>query len=220
MAPCSSRAAPALIGASNRPGSVGQVMARNLALGGFKGTIHAVNPKPDPIAGLPTVTDIAALPEAPDLAVIATPPATVPGLVDALGRRGTRGVIVITAGVAHQAVLQAAKPNLVRIIGPNCVGAMVPGIGLNATFAHWSGQAWRPCLHHPVRRDPDRRDRLDAPARHRFLAFGFAGRPWPMSFGDLLDYLGRDTAARAMLMYVEGITTRAGCIGGRAASRA
>ncbi|MBL8703220.1 MAG: bifunctional acetate--CoA ligase family protein/GNAT family N-acetyltransferase [Rhodospirillales bacterium] len=196
----------ALIGASNRPGSVGQVMARNLAEGGFKGAIHAVNPKPGPIAGLPTVTDIAALPEAPDLAVIATPPATVPGLVEDLGRRGTRGIIVITAGVDQQAVLQAAKPNLVRIVGPNCVGAMMPGIGLNATFAH---MAARPGDLAFITQSGAILTAVIDWTHQRGIGFSHLvslGDMADVDFGDLLDYLGRDPGARAILMYVEGIT--------------
>jgi acetyltransferase len=196
----------ALIGASNRPGSVGQVMARNLAAGGFKGPIHAVNPKPGPIAGLPTVTDIAALPEAPDLAVIATPPATVPGLVEALGRRGTRGVIVITAGVDQQAVLQAAKPNLVRIVGPNCVGAMMPGIGLNATFAH---KAAKPGDLAFITQSGAILTAVIDWTHQRGIGFSHLvslGDMADVDFGDLLDYLGRDPGVRAILMYVEGIT--------------
>ena len=80
----------ALLGASNRPGSVGAVLARNLKAGGFAGPIWAVNPHETEVAGLPCFHDVSSLPGAPDLAVIATPPATIPGLVADLGARGAR----------------------------------------------------------------------------------------------------------------------------------
>ncbi len=136
----------ALIGASKRPHSVGAVIARNLLRGGFDGPIMPVNPKHRSIEGVLTYPSIASLPMVPDLAVIATPPATVPPLVAELAARGTRGIVVITAGFGEggsaegatlrQAMLDAAQPALVRIVGPNCLGVMAPGIGLNASFAH------------------------------------------------------------------------------------
>ena len=89
--------------------------------------------------GAPAFADVAALPEAPELAVICTPPATVPGLIAALGARGTRAAVVLTAGfdaAQKQAMLDAARPHLLRILGPNCLGLLNPHIGLNASFAH------------------------------------------------------------------------------------
>ena len=136
----------ALIGASKRPGSVGAVLARNLFKGGFDGPIMPVNPKYQAIEGVLTYPSIEALPLVPDLAVISTPPETVPGIVEALGRKGARAAVVITAGFGEskeaagrerqQALLDAARPYLLRTIGPNCLGILVPGIGLNASFAH------------------------------------------------------------------------------------
>ena len=104
-----------------------------------------VNPKHREIAGQRCYPDVASLPAVPDLAVICTPPETVPDLISALGARGTRGAIVITAGfrelgsdrgaVLERAMLDAARPYLMRIIGPNCVGVLSTPIGLNASFA-------------------------------------------------------------------------------------
>src|SRR5271154_5159184 len=135
----------ALIGASTREASVGGVISRNLVQAGFKGRIMPVNPHHDTILGLPVFADVAHLPETPDLAVIATPPDTVPPLLRELGERGTRAAVVITAGFGElgergralqQAALDAARPFLLRLVGPNCVGIMVPGIGLDASFSH------------------------------------------------------------------------------------
>lgn len=88
----------ALIGASKRPNSVGSVLARNLLKADFDGPIMPVNPKHKAIQGVLTYPDVASLPITPDLAVICTPPAAVPGLIDQLGERGTKAAVVITAG--------------------------------------------------------------------------------------------------------------------------
>ena len=111
----------ALIGASERPNSVGDVVARNLFHTGFTGPIMPVNPKHRAIEGVLTYRDVASLPQTPDLAVICTPPDTVPGIVAELGKRGTKAVVVITAGFGEgddragaslrQAMLDAARPH-------------------------------------------------------------------------------------------------------------
>src|SRR6185295_9408550 len=90
----------ALIGASNRAGSVGRVTADNLLAGGLGGPIMPVNPKHTSVAGVLCYPDIASMPLVPDLAVICTPPQTVPSLVAQLAERGTKGAVVITAGFA------------------------------------------------------------------------------------------------------------------------
>jgi len=135
----------ALIGASDREGSVGSKVMRNLLDAGFGGAIWPVNPKHSVVAGLSVYGAVADLPAAPDLAVICTPPATVPKLIAELGERGTRAAIVLTAGLAQgrtedgrtfrAAMLDAARPHLLRILGPNCVGLVIPGMKLNASFA-------------------------------------------------------------------------------------
>src|SRR5664279_2922286 len=136
----------ALVGASNQPGSVGAVLARNLTGAGFAGPILPVNPHETAIGSMLNYRSVAELPEVPDLAVIATPPATVPGLVAELGARGCRAAVVVTAGFGEgasgageklrAAVLDAARPHLMRIVGPNCLGFISPGRGINASFAH------------------------------------------------------------------------------------
>src|SRR3972149_6615970 len=136
----------ALIGASTKPHSVGAVLARNLFSAGFEGPVLPVNPRHEAIEGVLAYPSVAELPLVPDLAVIATPPQTVAGLVSELGARGTKAAVVISAGFGEgadargrglrQDVLDAAKPNCLRILGPNCLGLMIPGLKLNATFAH------------------------------------------------------------------------------------
>ena len=129
----------ALIGASREEGSVGLITARNLLRGGFAGPVWLVNPKYRDIEGHPCHPSIAALPGIPHLAVVATPPQTVPAIVGELGCRGTRAAVVITAGIRDdlkRAMLEAAQPHCLRIQGPNCLGLMVPALGLNAGFSH------------------------------------------------------------------------------------
>ena len=139
----------AVIGASDRPRSVGATVMANLLAAGFSGPVVPVNPNHASVAGVLAYPDVASLPMAPDLAVICTPPASVPGLIAELGARGTRAAVVLTAGLGDhrqpdslaRKMLEAARPHLLRILGPNCVGLIVPGIGLNASFAPGSAAA-------------------------------------------------------------------------------
>lgn len=199
----------AFIGASPQPGSVGLIVTQNLRAGGFKGPIWLVNPRRSDVQGVPCYANVDALPETPDLAVIATPPATVPGIIDELGRKGTRAAVVITAGVRdelQQAMLDAAKPYLLRIQGPNCIGLMVPGIGLNASFSHRA----------PVAGDLAFLSQSGALstavidwAVDRHIGFSHVvslGDMADVDFGDLLDYFAGDPKSRAILLYMESVT--------------
>ncbi|NJO55317.1 MAG: 50S ribosomal protein L20 [Rhodospirillales bacterium] len=133
----------ALIGASRRSRSVGNIVARNLFDAGFKGPIMPVNPKDKAIEGVLAYRDVSALPLVPDLAVIATEAETIPALIGELGERGTGAAVVITAASGRagtdanralmQAILDAARPHKLRILGPNCLGILVPAIGINAS---------------------------------------------------------------------------------------
>ncbi len=219
----------AVIGASDDARKVGGIVVRNVVRAGFAGRIMLVNPHHDRIGALEVYPDVAHLPEAPDLAVIATPPDTVPGLLAELGARGTRAAVVITAGFAElgeagralqQQALEAARPNLLRIVGPNCVGLMVPGIGLNASFAHLAPEpgdlafvSQSGALITAV---------LDwAAARHiGFSHVVSVGDMADVDFGDMLDYLAADPGTRAILLYIEGLKeSRKFMSAARAASR-
>ena len=206
------------IGASARPGSVGEAVTRNLLAGGFQGDIHLVNLKGGEIAGRPVLKSLAELPRPADLAVIMTPAETVPRLILELGECGTRVAVVITAGAGNGAtahednarwrkrILRAARPHLLRIIGPNCIGYAVPRLGLNASFG-------------PSNLRPGR---VAAVAQSGAVLAGLAdwgtaqnigfshlvsmGDMTDVDFGDVLDMLARDYETRAVLMYVEGIT--------------
>jgi len=205
----------ALIGATPRPGSVGAVVARNLRRAGFAGELMLVNPHHHAIDGLIVHPDVASLPQAPDLAVIVTPPDTVPGLVSELAKRGTRAAVVITAGFGElgeqgaslqQATLDAAQPHLMRIVGPNCVGIMVPRLGLDATFSHLAAPAGDIAF---ISQSGAMITAMLDWAVSRGIGFSHVvslGDMADVDFGDMLDYLAADPHTRAILLYTEGIT--------------
>ncbi len=205
----------AVVGASNSPKSIGGTVMRNLLRGEFNGPIMPVNPKYQAVCGVLTYPDIASLPVVPDLAVICTNPTSVPDLIHELGELGTKGVAVITAGLAdvkhrdgrsvQEAMLAAAKPHLLRILGPNCVGLLIPSLGLNASFAHaqikpgplaFVSQSGAHCT-----------ATLDW-ARARGIGFSHfisLGNCADIDTGDVLDYLGSEPETTAILLYIESL---------------
>ncbi len=205
----------AVIGASNRAGAIGALVMRNLLRGGFEGPIMPVNPKYNAVAGVLAYGNAADLPVIPDLAVICTPPATVPDLIDTLGQRGTRAAIVLTAGldrekagrggIVQDLLIKTARRHQLRILGPNCLGLLVPGIKLNASFSHlpaadghiaFVSQSGAMCT-----------AVLDW-AGSRGIGFSHfisLGNKVDVDFGDVIDYLGSDPATRSILLYIEGI---------------
>lgn len=205
------------IGASTRPGSVGEAVTRNLLAGGFQGDLRLVNIKGGEIAGRPVLKSLAELKQPVDLAVIMTPPDTVPRLILELGELGTRVAVVITGGPGdgkggednarwRKRILRAAQPYLLRIVGPNCIGYAAPRVGLNASFGPSRLKAGR----------------IAAVAQSGAVLAGLVdwgtaqnigfshlismGDMSDVDFGDVLDMLSRDYETRAVLMYVEGIT--------------
>ncbi|MDP3668137.1 MAG: bifunctional acetate--CoA ligase family protein/GNAT family N-acetyltransferase [Telluria sp.] len=205
----------AVIGASERKHSVGATVLRNVLDAGFGGTVYAVNPKYDTLSGLPVYHSVEQLPEAPALALICTPPATVPRIVAQLGELGTRAAIIITAGLAalrdgqgrtlRQAALDAAKPYLLRLLGPNCVGLLVPGICLNASFAHTGALPGRIAF---VSQSGALVTAVLDWANSRGIGFSkfiSLGESADVDFGDVLDYLASDADTGAILLYVEDV---------------
>jgi acetyltransferase len=205
----------AVIGASERPHSVGATVLRNLLAGGFRGQVLAVNPKYSQLGPLPCHARVQDLPAPPDLAVICTPAPTVPGLIADLGTRGVRAAIVLTAGLAglaeggrytyRQAMLDAARPHLLRILGPQAVGLLMPPIGLNASYAHSGAIAGGLAF---VSQSASLATGMLDWANARgigFSAFVSVGDMADVDLGDLLDYLAGDVQTRAILIYMEDI---------------
>ena len=201
-------ASVAVFGASQRPSSVGATVWAQLHAAPFKGPVYAVNPKHRQFGGEPVYARAADLPTVPELAVICTPPSAVAGLIAELGQLGTRAAVVLTAGMdaaQKSAMLAAARPHLLRILGPNCIGLLSPHIGLNASFA--PTDALPGGLAFISQSGALVTAMLDW-ARARAIGFSHfisLGEHADVDFGDLLDYLASDARTRAILMYVEAI---------------
>lgn len=205
----------AVIGASERPARVGSVVLQNLLQAGFKGPIWPVNPKYRSLAGQTCYSSVAKLPGIPDLAVVCTPPEAVPTTIAQLGEKGCKAAVVLTAGLSsqrqkdgrtlNQAMLDAAKPHLLRILGPNCVGQLVPGIKLNASFAHAAAEPGR--IAFVSQSGALCTIVLDWAREHGigFSHFISLGDSADVDFGDMLDYLASDAETRAILLYIESV---------------
>ena len=208
----------AVVGASNTSHRVGNVIMRNLLEGGFSGPIMPVNPRYRAVAGVLSYPDVVSLPETPDLAVVATPPATVPRFIDSLGPRGTRAAIVITGGQRGgpdtadrkfgQAMLKAAAPHGLRILGAGSLGLLVPRIGLNASFSHVKANPGKIAF---VSQSGALCTAVLDWARPKGIGFSHfisLGDCTDVDFGDVLDLLGRDPEVRAILLYIEAFRER------------
>ena len=197
----------AVFGASDRPASVGGTVWRNLSAE-FKGKLYPVNPRLKHLGEHAVYTSVAALPHAPHLAVICTPPSTVPGLIAELGERGTKAAVVVTAGLdkhQKQAMLDAARRHTLRILGPNCIGMLVPHLGLNASFAHANAAPGQLAF---VSQSGALVTAMLDWANSRNIGFSHfvsLGEHADVDFGDMLDFLGSDPRTRAILLYIESI---------------
>lgn len=203
----------ALIGASERPGSLGATLLANLAAGGFRGAVYPVNPKYTELGGQPVFAGVAELPATPDLAIVCTPPATIPAIIRQLGEKGTRAAIVLSAGLAQardergrslkQAMLDAAHPYLLRILGPNSAGLLSPALGLNASVAHSGALSGRIAF---VSQSGALMTGVLDRARSRGIGFSHfiaLGDSSDVDLGDVLDYLANDGATGSILLYVD-----------------
>jgi acetyltransferase len=198
----------AVIGATDRAGSVGTTVWHNLRAGGFPGALWPVNPGRATVGGEPAFADVAALPSTPELAVVCTPPASVAGVIAALGARGTRAAVVLTAGLTReqrQAMLDAARTHTLRILGPNCLGLLSPHARLNASFAHTTAAAGSLAF---VSQSGALVTAMLDWAGGRGIGFSHCvslGEHGDVDFGDMLDWLASDARTRAILLYIESV---------------
>lgn len=204
----------ALIGATEKPGSVGRTILENLVRTPFGGTIFPVNPKRPNVLGIKAYPSIKDLPDRIELAVIVTPATTVPGLIAECVAAGALGAIIISAGFKEtgpegldleQQILAEARKGRMRIIGPNCLGVMNPTTGLNATFAatmaragsvgfvSQSGALLTAVLDWSLR------------ANVGFSSFVSIGSMIDVSWGDLITHLGNDPRTSSIVLYMESI---------------
>ncbi len=220
----------AVIGASTRPERAGAVVMRNLLAGGFDGPIMPVNPNRTHVAGVLCYPDIASLPLVPDLAVICSPSDTVAGQIVELGRRGVRAAIAITGAYGHgdehqgpplfDSIRHAATAAGVRLLGPNCLGLVVPGHRLNASFSHIDALPGK--LGFVCRSAGLCGTVLDwaRPKNIGFSACLSLGDCADIGYDDAIDYLARDPRTRAILLFIEDLQHRGNLLSAlRAAAR-
>ncbi|MBK9250554.1 MAG: acetate--CoA ligase family protein [Proteobacteria bacterium] len=206
--------AVAVVGASDQPGSVGAAVFRNLRAGGFAGALWPVNPAHDRIAGEPCFANAAALPGVADLIVICTPASVVPQVVQEFAATGTRGAVVLTAGLdaagsdgrsLQQAMLDAARPRGLRILGGNCVGLRMPRVALNASFSALPAQPGRLAL---VAQSGGVITAFLSWAGARGIGFSSCvslGNAADLCAADWLDALAADPGTGAILLYLESV---------------
>ncbi len=201
----------AVIGASDNPASVGAIIVRNLIAAGYCGEIVPVNPRHSVVAGFVCHASVAQLPAPADVAVICTPPEVVGEVIAALADRGTKAAVVLTAGLSvagaawQESLLRAARSSRMRILGPNCLGYMVPALGLNATFANSMPKAGRIAF---VSQSGALCTAVLDWALERGIGFSHVvslGNSADIDFGDLLDYLGGCGEVAAILLYIESV---------------
>lgn len=204
----------AVIGATENPGSVGRTTLWNLLSTPFGGAVFPVNPKRSNVLGIKAYPGILRVPEPVDLAVVVTPAPSIPQIIHECGEAGVKAAVVISAGfkelgppgleLEHQLSKEAKQYNM-RIVGPNCLGLMSPLTGVNATFAR--GMAAPGNIGFISQSGALCTAVLDWSFQNRvgFSAFVSLGSMIDVDWGDLIQYLGRDTRTRAILIYMESI---------------
>ena len=201
----------ALVGASPRQGSVGRAILRNIHKAKFKGEFGLVNSRHAEIEGVAAVGCLGELLFVPELVVITAPASAIPGLVDEAGKRGAAGALIIAAGLGHgvgslaDAAERAAQKYGMRLIGPNCLGIMMPGANLNASFAaHMPGAGNLALI---SQSGAIAAGMVDWAAQREvgFSGIVSIGDQLDVDIADLLDYFALDGKTRAILLYVEAI---------------
>ncbi len=204
----------AVIGASERENSVGNIIFKNILESGYKGRLYAINPKHESILGVQAYKSIEEIGARVELAVIATRPQTVPDIVEQCGRSGIKNVIVITSGFAEaghsgaaleRKMLEIARSYNVRVLGPNCLGIIRPELGLNATFARVTANVGNLAL---VSQSGAMCSSVLDWAKSNRVGFSSVislGSTADVDFGEILDYLIYDNRTHYILLYVEGI---------------
>ena len=204
----------AVIGASERPGSVGRSVLWSLVSSPFGGTVYPVSEKRQSVLGIKAYGSVSEIPEQVDLAVVVTPAATVPAIIEECVSARVGGTIVISAGFKEHGeagkelerqILERMKGSSMRLIGPNCLGVMNPLNGLNATFAPhiarpgnvgFISQSGALCT---AILDWAQRELVG------FSAFVSVGSMLDVGWGDLIDYLGSDPRTHSIVMYMESV---------------
>jgi acetyltransferase len=191
--------------------STGRAILENLRQAGFPGTIHLINPRYDAIEGIRAVKSYDALPEVPDVVAIAVPPAAVPDAVAAAARKGTAVGIIITAGLGHGpgSLAERCEKNArvagMRLVGPNCLGVLVPRAKFNASFAATAPPAGHLALISQSGAIAAGLVQWAAARQVGFSAIVSIGDSIDVDFADLLDHFALDRDTRAILLYIESV---------------
>ena len=205
----------AVVGASDEEGSVGYALMKNFVDLKFEGKVYPVNIRKPEVLGLKAYQSVDQIPEPVDLAVIATPSRTVPDVLEECGKAGIGGIIIISAGfkeigpegkALEQRIIEIRKKYNMRIVGPNCLGAIRPSNHLNATFISKMPKPGNIAF---ISQSGALGSAILDWAIHENIGFSnfvSVGSMIDVDFGDLIDYFGTDPKTRSILMYVEGIT--------------
>jgi acetyltransferase len=204
----------ALIGATDKEGSVGKTILTNLISSPFGGTVFPVNPKRPNVLGIKAYPTVGDIPDAVDLAVIVTPAPSVPALIGECVQKGVKTALVISAGFKEtgaggieleRQILEQARAANMRIVGPNCLGVMNTATGMNATFA--GAMARKGKVGFISQSGALLTAVLDWSFREHvgFSKFVSVGSMLDVGWGDLIDYLGDDPQTESILIYMESV---------------
>jgi len=205
----------AVLGLTDNPKSVGGTILRNLVGAGLRGVVYPVRADAEAVLGIPAFPSLAALPRTPDCAVIAASAEQVPGLVRQCGEAGVLGLILVSAGfggtgeagreLERQILAEQRRFEGMRILGPNCLGIIVPGVGLNATFAVGTPKAGHVAF---VSQSGALCTSVLDWAIEQGIGFSYfvsVGNQLDVGFAELIDYFGEDEATESIIMYVESL---------------
>jgi acetyltransferase len=207
--------AVAVIGASEKEGSIGLALVKNLKQGRFSGKIYPVNPNYKEVKGLPAYPSVTAVKAPMDLAVIAIPIKGVPGVIKECGQAGVKGAIIISAGgkevgpegeAIEAAIREEAARAGIRYLGPNCMGVLCPSSGLNASFAPHSAKPGSLAF---ISQSGALCSSILGWATLKNIGFSHfisVGSMADLDFADLIDYLGNEEKARSIIIYMESLT--------------
>ncbi|MFO8077953.1 MAG: acetate--CoA ligase family protein, partial [Thermoplasmatota archaeon] len=196
-------------------GSAGYRIFRNLIGSEYDGVVYPVNPKYESIQGVASYKNVDDIPKTPDLAVIVTPSKIVIDVVEQCGKKGIKGILIISAGFKEIGEkgrkLEKKLDNIrqkygLRIVGPNCVGIIMPYLGMNSTFAGAMPEKGNIALFSQSGAICGSILDWAASAKVGFSSFVSVGSMLDVDFGDLIDYFGRDIHTRSIVLYVENVT--------------
>jgi len=214
LTPLFAPASVAVFGASDRPDAVGQIVFRNMLDSGFTGRLYPINPNHGEVQGRKAYASIAEISDTVELIVIATPPATIPDILDHCGQRGVKAAVILTAGFSEtgpdgaaleRKMLKSARRHGIRILGPNCIGIIRPSLGLNATFIRGGANAGNIAF---VSQSGALCAAIVDWASNRDVGFSSLvslGSSADVNFGEILDFLVSDAETKSILLYIEGI---------------